>query len=112
MKIEFTKMHGIGNDYIYVNCLQRDLPDPCALAAAINAPTESEPSAEASECKCRSARRIIGGISFPEQIFQICVPRSGIPRLTQPVFDGRTEKIRSGGEGFPEFSFFEIVRAL
>ena len=32
MKIEFTKMHGCGNDYIYVNCLTKTLPDPGALA--------------------------------------------------------------------------------
>ncbi len=28
MKIPFTKMHGIGNDYIYVNCLQTPLNSP------------------------------------------------------------------------------------
>jgi diaminopimelate epimerase len=28
MKIPFTKMHGIGNDYIYVNCMKEELADP------------------------------------------------------------------------------------
>ena len=28
MKIPFTKMHGIGNDYIYVNCMKEELPNP------------------------------------------------------------------------------------
>ncbi len=28
MKIPFTKMHGIGNDYIYVNCMDGELADP------------------------------------------------------------------------------------
>ncbi len=28
MKIPFTKMHGIGNDYIYVNCMTEELADP------------------------------------------------------------------------------------
>lgn len=28
MEIQFTKMHGIGNDYIYVNCMERELPCP------------------------------------------------------------------------------------
>lgn len=32
MKIEFTKMHGLGNDYIYVNTMKYPLPDPEALA--------------------------------------------------------------------------------
>lgn len=38
MKIEFTKMHGAGNDYVYVNCLDFDrLPfDPCLLAKTVS----------------------------------------------------------------------------
>lgn len=33
MKIEFTKMHGAGNDYIYVNTLKYpiDNPEACAV---------------------------------------------------------------------------------
>ena len=31
-KIRFAKMHGIGNDYIYVNCLQQTLEQPERLA--------------------------------------------------------------------------------
>ncbi len=33
--VRFTKMHGIGNDYIYVNGLQESVADPEALARAI-----------------------------------------------------------------------------
>ena len=25
MKMEFTKMHGTGNDYVYVNCMEQEL---------------------------------------------------------------------------------------
>lgn len=32
MKIEFTKMHGTGNDYIYVNTLKYPLVQPDAFA--------------------------------------------------------------------------------
>ena len=32
MQISFTKMHGIGNDYIYVNCMNGELPDPEGVA--------------------------------------------------------------------------------
>ena len=32
MKIEFTKMHGAGNDYIYVNTLKYPLVQPEAFA--------------------------------------------------------------------------------
>lgn len=30
--IKFTKMHGAGNDYIYVNTMEYDIPDPSAAA--------------------------------------------------------------------------------
>ncbi len=30
--VKFTKMHGAGNDYIYVNTLEYDIPDPAAAA--------------------------------------------------------------------------------
>ncbi len=33
--VRFTKMHGIGNDYIYINGLQESVADPEALARAI-----------------------------------------------------------------------------
>ena len=36
MKISFTKMHGIGNDYIYVNCMQEELPNPGAVSMAMS----------------------------------------------------------------------------
>ncbi len=31
-KVSFTKMHGAGNDYIYVNVMQYDIPNPTELA--------------------------------------------------------------------------------
>ena len=33
-KVRFTKMHGAGNDYIYVDTTLYDIADPCATAAA------------------------------------------------------------------------------
>lgn len=35
-KIKFTKMHGIGNDYVYVNCLKETVPDPAAAARYVS----------------------------------------------------------------------------
>ena len=35
-KIKFTKMHGCGNDYIYVNAMQHPIADPSAAAIAWN----------------------------------------------------------------------------
>ncbi|MBQ8654311.1 MAG: diaminopimelate epimerase [Clostridia bacterium] len=34
--MRFTKMHGIGNDYIYVNCFEEKVEDPSALAVAMS----------------------------------------------------------------------------
>lgn len=31
-RVNFTKMHGIGNDYIYINCLDNEIDDPNTLA--------------------------------------------------------------------------------
>lgn len=36
--VKFTKMHGAGNDYIYVNTLECAVPDPQAAAIAWSAP--------------------------------------------------------------------------
>ena len=29
--MRFTKMHGIGNDYVYVNCLEENVENPSEL---------------------------------------------------------------------------------
>lgn len=34
--MKFTKMHGLGNDYIYVNCLQETVKDPAKLAVKLS----------------------------------------------------------------------------
>src|SRR6185437_14141638 len=35
--MRFTKMHGIGNDYVYIDCLRQPIPaDPAALARAVS----------------------------------------------------------------------------
>ena len=36
MKIQFTKMHGAGNDYVYVNGFDVKLADPAAMARAVS----------------------------------------------------------------------------
>ncbi|MFA6866166.1 MAG: diaminopimelate epimerase [Clostridia bacterium] len=36
MELKFTKMHGIGNDYIYFNCLEKELDDPNGLSMAMS----------------------------------------------------------------------------
>ena len=34
--MKFTKMHGLGNDYVYVNCLKEKIEDPSALSKRIS----------------------------------------------------------------------------
>ncbi len=36
MEIKFTKMHGCGNDYIYVNCFDGELPEPEKISAEMS----------------------------------------------------------------------------
>lgn len=36
IRLPFTKMHGIGNDYVYVDCTQRTIADPAALARRVS----------------------------------------------------------------------------
>ena len=34
--MKFTKMQGIGNDYVYVNCFEEKVEDPCSMAIAVS----------------------------------------------------------------------------
>lgn len=36
MKIEFAKMHGAGNDYVYVDCTKEELPNPGAISEYVS----------------------------------------------------------------------------
>ena len=36
MRLEFTKMHGCGNDYIYINCFEREVHSPESLAIVMS----------------------------------------------------------------------------
>lgn len=35
MELEFTKMHGCGNDFIFIDCMKRDIPDLAAIAGKL-----------------------------------------------------------------------------
>ena len=34
--MNFTKMHGLGNDYVFVNCFREKITEPSELAKRIN----------------------------------------------------------------------------
>lgn len=37
--MKFTKMHGIGNDYVYVNCFEETVENPSAVARYVSEPS-------------------------------------------------------------------------
>jgi len=36
VSVKFTKMHGLGNDYVYVNCFKEKVTDPSRIARAVS----------------------------------------------------------------------------
>ena len=36
MELEFAKLHGCGNDYVYVNCLERELSNPAEISRLVS----------------------------------------------------------------------------
>ena len=119
-KIKFTKMHGCGNDYIYVNMMEQDVPNPQQAAIAwsdrykgigsdglvlINQSPIPEAdftmrifNADGSEAMmCGNASRCIGkylyerGLTTQKQIRLLT--KSGIKTLNLHVNDGVVESV-------------------
>ena len=116
--VPFTKMHGAGNDYIYVNTLSCSIPDPAAAAIAwsdrhkgigsdglvLIGPADSADAdfsmrifnADGSEAMmCGNASRCIGKYLYEKGLTRQKVIRlqtlSGIKTLELHVEDGRVE---------------------
>ena len=117
--MKFTKMQGLGNDYIYVNCLEETVPDPVETARKISdrhfgvgsdglvliLPDEEADfrmrmfNSDGSESEmCGNAARCVGkyihdrGLSDKEEIR--LMTGAGIKNLQLTVRDGRTESVR------------------
>ena len=117
--MKITKMQGLGNDYIYVNCLEETVADPAALARKISdrhfgvgsdglvliMPCEEADfrmrmyNADGSEAEmCGNASRCVGkyihdrGLSDKTEIS--LMTGAGIKILKLAVKDGVTETVR------------------
>ena len=115
----FTKMQGLGNDYIYVNCLEETVPDPSGTARKISdrhfgvgsdglvliLPDEQADfrmrmfNSDGSESEmCGNAARCVGkyihdrGLSDQEEIR--LMTGAGLKILQLNVREGKTESVR------------------
>lgn len=116
--ISFTKMHGIGNDYIYVNCMSKEVDDPSSLSISMSPRRLSVGSdgvvlicpsdiadakmrmfnADGSEGKmCGNAIRCVGKYLFERKITDKTVLKietlSGIKTLSLNVSDGKVASV-------------------
>ena len=119
MKREFVKMHGCGNDYIYFNCLEKELYDPETLSLILSdrhfgiggdgivliCPSSVADvkmrifNADGSEGKmCGNAIRCVGKFLFDRKITEktelTVETLSGIKRLTLYPEDGKVKTVR------------------
>lgn len=117
--MRFTKMQGLGNDYIYINCLEETVRDPSALARLMSdrhfgvgsdgivligkeGPEDFVMrmfNADGSEAEmCGNAARCVGkyihdrGLSDREEIR--LMTGSGLKILRLNILNGRTESVR------------------
>ena len=118
MKFNFTKMHGIGNDYVYVNCMDRELEKPEEISIAVSPRHFSVGSdglimicssdkadakmrifnADGSEAKmCGNGIRCVGKFLYDKGIVnktEITVDTlSGVKKLKLNVKDGKVDTV-------------------
>ena len=118
MKFNFTKMHGIGNDYVYVNCMDRELEKPEEISIAVSPRRFSVGSdglimicssdkadakmrifnADGSEAKmCGNGIRCVGKFLYDKGIVdktEITVDTlSGVKKLKLNVKDGKDDTV-------------------
>ena len=117
--MRFTKMHGIGNDYVYVDCTKTELQDPAEIAKFVSnrhfgigsdglilikssdvADFEMEMyNADGSRGKmCGNGIRCVGKYVYDHGMTDKTVVKiatgAGIKTLTLTVKDGKAEQIR------------------
>lgn len=134
--MRFTKMHGIGNDYIYINCFEEQVEDPAALAVAMSryhygvgsdglvliGPCEEADfrmrmfNSDGSESEmCGNASRCVGKYVYDRGLTDrttvSLMTGAGIKQLQLRVEDGRVVSVRVD-MGAPELAPALIPMAL
>lgn len=126
--MKFTKMQGIGNDYVYIDCFEEQVKDPAALAIQVSRPhfgigSDGLVLIEASEYAdfgmrifnsdgseaemCGNAARCVGryvrerGLTDKDEI--TLFTKAGIRRLWPEVFEGAVRRVKVD-MGSPEFN--------
>lgn len=119
MKLHFSKMHGLGNDYIYVNCLEHKLKHPEEVARIVSdrhfgvgsdgliliCPSDRADfemrmfNADGSEGKmCGNAIRCVGKYvydrGFTDRTTLQIDTRSGVKTLELTLEDGKVSTVR------------------
>ena len=121
MKLKFTKMHGISNDYIYINAFEYDITDPEALSVKLSdrrtgiggdgiilvCPSEIADAkmrifnADGSEAKmCGNGIRCVGkfvydkGLVSPDKTIVTIDTLSGVKTLELTVENGKVKTAR------------------
>lgn len=130
--MKFTKMHGTGNDYVYVNCFEQRVDDPGALAIKVSdrrfgiggdglvliCPSEIADmrmdiyNADGSRAKmCGNAARCVGKYAYEHSLVnktEITLETlSGIKKMELHVKDGTVDRVKVN-MGAPIFMGSEI----
>ena len=120
-KISFTKMHGYGNNYVYINCMKEDIADPAGLARFVSDRHRGvgsdglvlicpDPQADfrmrifnqdGSEAEmCGNASRCIGRYVYERGLTRktelTLATKGGVRQLTLDVVNGKVKSVRVG----------------
>ncbi len=85
-EIRFTKMHGIGNDYIYIDCTEAETPSPQKLAIEMS-PRHTSVGADGVILVCRSEKADLGMRIFNSDGSEALMCGNGIRCVAKFAYD-------------------------